>query len=427
MMKQEIYQYIVKNAFFKNHQKVLIAVSGGADSMALLHLLQCYQTKLGISIGIAHVNHKQRAASEDEEAYLRSWAQKNQIPIYVGYFSGLFTEQRARDFRYHFFASIMEKEQYTALVTAHHMDDQAETVLMRLIRGSRLRHLAGIRPVQAFASGELIRPFLTFRKKELPSYYHFEDESNSDHSYFRNRIRQSLLPELTKENPQLVKALSEVASEISLLNEAFHYLTADIPITNMASFLQQPAAIQYFLLQDYIAKIGHLNLAKSQFDTVLTLLQHHKCGTYSLKGGYALSIDEHTFTIAKIIPKTDKDLTPIVLNCDSAIDYLGYQFFYSLFEPCLAYDTMIPLYSLSSVTIRRRQAGDSINFGTFTKKLRRLFIDNKIPQKARERAIIGEQNGQVIFILVNGETYLRKAANHDIMLGKLYIAKIEKR
>lgn len=137
-MYDKLVKEIQKKACFAKHKKVLIAVSGGVDSMNLLHFLYTYRKNLGIEIAIAHVNHKQRLKSDTEEAYLREWAKEHQIPIHVAYFSGTFSETAARDFRYKFLKELMSNYHYTALVTAHHADDQAETIFMRLLRGSRL-------------------------------------------------------------------------------------------------------------------------------------------------------------------------------------------------------------------------------------------------------------------------------------------------
>ena len=92
-MYDNIFKEIQKKAYFAKHKKVLIAVSGGVDSMNLLHFLYIYRDKLEIEIGIAHINHKQRQESEMEEAYLCEWAEKHQIPIYVDYFSGIFRKK----------------------------------------------------------------------------------------------------------------------------------------------------------------------------------------------------------------------------------------------------------------------------------------------------------------------------------------------
>ena len=96
----------------------------------------------------------------------------------------------------------MEKEDCTALVTGHHANDQAETTFMRLIRGTKLRHLSGIPVRQPFGRGELIRPLLTFTKDELMKIPHFEDSSNDSQDYFRNRVRHQYLPEFEKKIPK---------------------------------------------------------------------------------------------------------------------------------------------------------------------------------------------------------------------------------
>ena len=113
-------------------------------------------------------------------------------------------------FRYDFFQEVMKKTGATALVTAHHADDQVETILMRLIRGTRLRYLSGIKEKQVVGEIEIIRPFLHFQKKDFPSIFHFEDTSNQENHYFRNRIRNSYLPDLEKENPRFRDAILSI-------------------------------------------------------------------------------------------------------------------------------------------------------------------------------------------------------------------------
>ena len=114
----------------------MLALSGGLDSMFLFQLLSTYQNELGIELILAHVNHKQRSESDWEENELRKLADVAELSIYITSFSGDFSEARAREFRYDFFRKIMKEVGATALVTAHHADDQVETILMRLIRGS---------------------------------------------------------------------------------------------------------------------------------------------------------------------------------------------------------------------------------------------------------------------------------------------------
>ncbi|SFQ55138.1 tRNA lysidine(34) synthetase TilS [Streptococcus equinus] len=421
-MYDKLVKEIQKKAYFAKHKKVLIAVSGGVDSMNLLHFLYIYRKKLDIEIGIAHVNHKQRVESDTEENYLRDWANEHQIPIYVSYFSGNFSEKTARDFRYHFFKQIMNEQNYTALVTAHHADDQAETIFMRLLRGSRLRHLSGIQAVSPFANGELIRPFLAYFKKDLPDVFHFEDDSNQSLEFLRNRIRNRYIPILEEENPKFKQGLRQLGEESEQLFQAFQDLTQNIDVTNCFQFLAQSQAVQTILLQNYLENYPDLQVTRGQFEEILQTLRNKSNAKYHIKSNYWLVKDYDAFQIKKISPKTDRELDRKMIDYSSIVNYGQYRFqFVSKDKEGIA------LYSLSPVLLRRRQEGDRIDFGKFSKKLRRLFIDEKIPSQERADAIIGEQDGKIIFVLVADKTYLRKPSKHDIMEGKLYIEKIRNR
>lgn len=315
----------------------------------------------------------------------------------------------------------MQKYNYTALTTAHHADDQAETVLMRIIRGSRLRHLAAIREVQPFADGELIRPFLTLKKAELPDTVHFEDVSNQSEYYFRNRVRNTYLPLLERENAQLKTALCHLADDSHLAYQAFRDLLRNLDITKNAVFLSQSEAVQAIALEEYFSQFSDLDLSRRQFETALDLLQSQKQLAYTLKHNYILHKDEERFWVDKK-EATSFLSSPCQLAADESLVYDGYRFSYDKEQLSLA----IPLYDNSPITLRHRQAGDKISFGDFTKKVRRLFIDDKLSQKEREEAIIGEQKGEIIFILTSRKTYLRKASKHDIMIGKLYYQSVNK-
>ncbi|MGT2686705.1 tRNA lysidine(34) synthetase TilS [Streptococcus porcinus] len=427
MMYSKIYTYCLQKAFFKNHKKVLIAVSGGVDSMNLLHFLHTFKDQLDISIAIAHVNHKQRKESELEEDYLKKWAEQHDIPIFIDYFKGNFSEQRARDFRYQFFKRIMVQGNYTALVTAHHADDQVETVFMRLIRGSLLRYLAGIKEVQPFAGGQLIRPFLHFHKNDLPNPYHFEDSSNLGLDYFRNRVRNFYLKELEKENPKLSESILALAEESETLFIALADLTNHINITDRKIFLEQTDSVQFYLLQNYLAKFDDLLLSRKQVKEVLHILRAKGQGEFFLKNNYELVITSNQFHIRKIRLETEPKEMELLLKYDSDLSYQSYKFTFGSKGANIAGEFTIPIYHLTPIILRRRQPGDKIDFGTFSKKLRRLFIDEKFSQQERKEAIIGVQENEIIFVMIAGKTYLRKASERDIMKARLYIEKLRKR
>ncbi|MFS1664152.1 tRNA lysidine(34) synthetase TilS [Streptococcus sp. zg-JUN1979] len=414
MTDTKLLTYLQDKQLFAKHQKVLVAVSTGKDSMNLLYFLYAYRDILDIELGIAHVNHHQRPEASVEEDYIRQWAKEHSIALYVGHFEGKFTEKRARDFRYAFFKEIMSKYHYSALVTAHHADDQAETVLMRIIRGSRLRHLSGIKEVQSFGSGELIRPFLHLSKSDLLDVEHFEDSSNASENYFRNRVRNSYLPSLSKENPQLKKALTYLARDIETIYQAFDDVTADKDMTQVTVFHQQTLSVQEVSLQKYLTAFPELDLSRAQFKIMLDLLRRRSHLSYEIKLGYVLYKDDKHFWIEKALTSPQEDETLCLLYGEEGY-YGEYQF--TFLEQS---DRFVPLYSRSKIYLRRRQDGDKLFLGAFHKKISRLFIDDKLPQFERQNAIIGEQDGQIIFVVTKRKTYLRKAYKHDIMLGKLY-------
>ena len=419
-MTQKLLQMMQAKGYFNQHKKILVAVSGGADSMSLLHFLYNHQKDLDIQLGIAHVNHKQRQESEHEEAYLRHWAEEHKVPFHYSAFSGKFSENAARTFRYEFFKRVMKDYDYSALVTAHHADDQSETIFMRLLRGSRLRHLTGISAIRPFGTGQIIRPFLHLTKAQLPVTFHFEDRSNTSLAYLRNRIRLSYLPTLSQENPKIKEHLCLLAEEIGLMEQALGELTKDISITDLSVFQQQSDAVQLFLLQNYLDSFPDLQLSKGQFNQLISYLRKNASGKMPLKNGYELVKTQTYFLIRK---EASISLSPpCLLEFGKSVEFEDYTLTFSEFNDVSNTDA-ISIWSDAPIVIRHRKEGDKIDLGSHHKKLRRLFIDNKILEKDRQKAIIGEQDGQIIFLYVAGRLYLKKRPENAILYGTVVIYK----
>ena len=419
-MIQKLLQMMQAKGYFNRHKKILVAVSGGADSMSLLHFLYNHQKDLDIQLGIAHVNHKQRQESEHEEAYLRHWAEEHKVPFHYSAFSGKFSENAARTFRYEFFKQVMKDYDYSALVTAHHADDQAETIFMRLLRGSRLRHLTGISAIRPFGTGQIIRPFLHLTKAQLPVTFHFEDRSNTSLAYLRNRIRLSYLPTLSQENPKIKEHLCLLAEEIGLMEQALGELTKDITITDLSVFQQQSDAVQLFLLQNYLDSFPDLQLSKGQFNQLISYLRKNASGKMPLKNGYELVKTQTDFLIRK-----EESLSlspPCLLEFGKSVEFEDYTLAFSEFNDVSNTDA-ISIWSDTPIVIRHRKEGDKIDLGSHHKKLRRLFIDNKILEKDRQKAIVGEQDGHIIFLYVAGRLYLKKKTENAILYGTVVIYK----
>jgi len=199
--------------------RVLAAVSGGADSVALLHILRDLTPGLGVTLaGVAHLNHKRRGrASDEDEGFVAELAARLGLEFFraeAGILQGNL-EQAMRTARRDFFAGLLSQGVADRIALAHTRDDQAETVLFRVMRGSALSGLAGIHPV---TGDGIVRPLLDVSRAEIIGFLRDrkegwrEDASNRDQSFARNRIRGTLLPQLAREwNPQIGNALAQLA------------------------------------------------------------------------------------------------------------------------------------------------------------------------------------------------------------------------
>lgn len=201
---------------------VLAAVSGGADSVSLLHLLRSLQTEFGFSLEAAHVNHGLRGEESDrDEAFVRELCERWNVPLHVLHAdvaaeaekTGESLEACGRRVRYAYFASLAAGE----IATAHTLDDNAETVLLHLTRGSGLRGLCGIQPVR----GSVIRPLLECSRADVEAYCaehglsYVTDSSNTGDEYARNRVRHAALPALRTVNPAVSDAIARCAATLT--------------------------------------------------------------------------------------------------------------------------------------------------------------------------------------------------------------------
>ena len=425
MTDQNFLNHFLEKGYFKDHSKVVIALSGGLDSMFLFHLLSTYKKELGIEIFLVHVNHKQRPESDNEEHELRKLAEQVGVPIYVANFSGAFTEARARQFRYEFFRDVMRETSSTALVTAHHADDQVETVFMRMIRGVRLQHLSAIKERQTFDKGELIRPLLSFYKKEFPEIEHFEDRTNEENYYFRNRVRNIYLPQLEKENIQVKRAFLEFGKEVSDYQIALSELSQTVNVEDLTQFLFFSEATQRILLQQYLSCFADLNVTREQFQEIHHILKTKSQYRHCIKNGYELVKEYQHFQICKIRPKSDEKSSECVLNYQNQVHYEGYLFSFGIPLEGESIQKM-NVSRETALILRHRQPGDYLIKNGHRKKLRRLFIDLKIPKERREKAIIIEQFGKICSVLGIEISDLSKKMKNDIMNTVLYIEKIDR-
>lgn len=226
-----------KKRLFGAGETVLLAVSGGLDSVSLLHLVKNLPPKLRPGIAVAHFNHRLRGReSEDEARFVEGLCRKWNLPFSLGRAPAWKTrsnlEERARELRYRYLKQAAQRQGICKILTAHQADDQAETFLIRWLRGAGLRGLSGIRPVREEGDFLLIRPLLEVSRLELSQYARFfripfrKDSSNESQDYLRNRVRK-LLKGLRKENPRLAITVSRNASFLQADQDLLESLTDD--------------------------------------------------------------------------------------------------------------------------------------------------------------------------------------------------------
>jgi tRNA(Ile)-lysidine synthetase-like protein len=204
-------------------KKVLVAVSTGIDSSVLLDILIKNKETLNIEIVVAHVNHQRREESEKEAEYIKEYCNENNIKIYTKTLSkvsdGNFQEW-ARKERMAFFYEIARAENIKYVLLAHHAQDNLETILMRLIRSSSLKGYAGIEELSRYKDIYIYRPLLRVTKDQIKEYAknhnvrYFDDKSNEEDKYFRNRIRKYIIPSMEEENPKLYQAINDFSKTL---------------------------------------------------------------------------------------------------------------------------------------------------------------------------------------------------------------------
>ena len=230
---------LLESRFFKPGDRVGIAVSGGADSVALLRAMHAAngagRTALGVGLSVVHVHHGIRGAAADEDAaFVAELAAGLDVPLHLhradaparAQSQKETLEEAARNVRYAYFQELMTTGGLDAVATAHTLDDQAETVLMKLLRGAWTEGLGGISPVVMCArGGRVVRPLLGVRRAEIVSYLQSicqpwrEDATNQDIAHTRNRVRHELMPALRGFNPRVDEALAHLA-ELAREDEA---------------------------------------------------------------------------------------------------------------------------------------------------------------------------------------------------------------
>ncbi len=416
---------------------IIVGVSAGPDSMALLHYLI---NNLNTNIVCAHINHNVRKESEIEEEYLKEYCKENKIifeRMKIEKYSNNNFEAEARSKRYEFYASLLKKYNCKYLFLAHHGDDLIETVLMKIARGSNLEGYAGIKKISKFRNKYfIVRPFLEYTKKDLIEYLHknnikyYIDKSNNDTTYTRNRYRKNILPLLKNEDINIHKKFLKYSETLleydnyiknttkSIVNNFFKNNILDIQEFNKIDDFMKKNSIYYILnnlynnipnivtekhvqnLQNLInsnVNNGCLNMPKGlvivkEYNKIIFNFKNLSSDDYKIELKSENIINEH---IIKYIDNCENDGNDVCrLNSK---------------------EIALPLY------LRNKKSGDFLEILGLNgkKKVKDIFIEKKIPIRKRESyPLLVDNNDNILWIpnLKKSKFNKKKEEKYDIIL-----------
>lgn len=382
-MQNKLLAFLREQQMLQAGDRVICAVSGGADSVALLFAMYLLRQQLGIQVEAAHFNHHLRGDESDrDEAFVRSFCQDYDIPLHVGGEmvvagkKGL--EAAARDARYAFLKSLPGK-----IATAHTADDNAETVLMHLIRGTGLQGLGGIRPMQ----GQLIRPMLRITRQEVLAFLeqwnlpHVEDSSNESDAFLRNRIRHHVMPLLYQENPRLAENLSRMAMGLGEDAAYLASLAERETLPDVDQLQSLPPSLRSRMLAQFLRRSGVAEPEQTHIDLVQGLLQSKKPSAWAcLPGGVVIRREYNRLTAQMPQPL----LQEIRLTCPGGVNLPGLQIRCEPAQALVNTATSFTVCPKGALYLRSRRTGDTIRLPGGSKSLKKLMIDRKIPAADRD-------------------------------------------
>lgn len=432
---------IRRQDLFKQGERVLVAVSGGADSVALLRVLHELAPGLGISLAVAHLNHCIRGKASDADAgFVKKLATQLNIPFVCAKVdvpklakrSGLSMEMAAREARYSFLVKTARELKADVITTAHTADDQAETVLLKLARGAGMRGLAGIPRTIMISGIRIVRPLLDARRSEIEEYLDEikqswrHDRTNKDPAYLRNRVRHEVLPFLEKKlNPDIRQALIRTADILRKEDEWLDELTERIlkeciadtgGSLNISRILRQPVAARRRVLRQWLSSSG-VEPELIDYDVVsrVEALLAGREGTGEIEIAGRQVVRKRYDKL--ITGKKDSNLVK-KFRCEVKIPgrtlvddgrlEIGTSVTGGLVRDKLVHIGQVPARAtLNFATLGKRrlivrswQQGDRMSpFGmTGSKKLQDIFIDEKVPVEERDHIPIFECDGEIVWI-----------------------------
>lgn len=432
---QAQFNLIVKHAnWWTADDQVVVGVSTGVDSMTLLHLLRNLPNSSRPKIIVAYVDHRLRDQSDIETAYINDYCASHQLQLeqtvwQLGSHPETGIEAAARTFRYTFFQSVLQQTGAHYLLTAHHGDDLAETVIMKLVRGGRLSSLTGIRAKRPFFDGTMIRPLLSFSKQQLQDFAEanqikwYEDATNRKLTIQRNRVRHEVIPLLKAENPRLLPHILSYTMQLADTLDAVNGLLDPI-VSKAVNFTRDQAAqidnrilmsypdnVVKLVIQQVVERHLHIpNVSNDQLNTIARLVSQSDTpqAKLNLEEGWLVQREYELLIICKdpqkILGKSEKRRAFMVIldrwySLNQSINFGVF----SEDRPSIHGKPTIFQLSNDDFPLRVRSAapGDRILIGQGKhQKVSRVLINAKVPDSKRESTqVLVTANNTVLSVL----------------------------
>ena len=432
------------NTLWNKEDKIAIALSGGVDSIVLFHLLVTEYKDSYKQLVVFHINHGLREESYEEAEFVEKFVKDFDVKFYKEELnmsdlerdSHTSEEMLARELRYQAFNKMAKLEGVTKLLTAHHKNDQVENILMRLLTGRSIDHSLAICEEIEMTSLTIYRPLLNCLKAELEEYakeknlHYYVDATNFDTDYTRNNIRHNIVPLLNDINSGSFDNLINFANyyqninnnlkKAILSNKDNYIFSRDEDKISLVKdkFLELNEEEMYFLLKDLITdELGVFDIKqKAIFDVVSSLKKNSGNKSYDLKNNLKIISEYNSIYIHKIEKKCYNDKIELII--DEVDINKVYTFHHSNFLITTTNNSSEVGFNKGDLPliVTTKRDGDRIQRGKVSKKLSRLFIDEKIPKELRDKLpVIRNKDGVLGVLGIN--TKVNKNKKYDYYIN----------
>lgn len=435
-MYEKVKAYVEKYAMLNESDRVIVGISGGADSVCLLCVLQKLREEYGFSMIGVHVNHGLRGADADaDETYVARICERAGIPLeiyrvdvkQVSLERGLSAEEAGREVRREAFEKAMKKYVGTKIALAHHMNDNAETVLLNMMRGTGLKGMAGIRPV----NGVYIRPLLGLQRNEIEKYLienqisYCIDQTNLEDIYTRNRIRNHVVPYMEQHvNEKSVLHIHQLSEQMSDLRE---YIEAKVMESygrcvlqeescklDISKFQKEDKALKPYILKKLLCAAAgrekdidavHVHLLEKLMEQQTGRQVSLPYGMTAVKSYDSLIIGRDSFSEKENKEKNEPKISMRVFECDKLPD----SFPQSPYTKWFDYDII-----KNAVVMRNRESGDYITIDDKgnTQKIKKYFVNAKIPKEQRESVLLAADGNHIMWIVGYRQNQAYQVSEH---------------